>query len=142
MTWVYRMLLPTATTKEGNNMKKFAGVLLLTIGSIALLVHFGRFFLLVLMVGLAFLGAKKLKHAQTKQNKNFAYLLLAIAAVCGLFIMPLLFTLLICGTLIFFGWKLLDPSSRTSFSESTVANHSFDSSFDADWKSFVEKNKN
>lgn len=123
-------------------MKKFAGVVLLVIGSIVLLVHFGRFFLLVLMAGLAFCGAKKLKHAQTKQDKNIAYLLLGIAAVCCLFIMPLLFALLISGALIYFGWKLLDPSPRTSFSGSAVTKHSFNNSFDADWKSFVEKNKN
>jgi predicted membrane protein len=132
----------SSNNKGGNNMKKFAGIILLIIGSIVLLAHFGRMFLLVLIAGLVFVGAKKLKHAYTKQDKNAAYLLLGLAVICCLLIIPLLFTLLISGALMYLGWNLFKQPLRTSFSGSTVTTHSFDNSFDADWKAFVEKNKN
>ncbi|MCH5586220.1 hypothetical protein MK805_14855 [Shimazuella sp. AN120528] len=122
-------------------MKKVAGIILLAIGSMVLLVHFGRIFLLALMASLAFYGVKKLKHAHTRQEKNVSYLILGIAAICCLFIVPLLFALLISGTLLYFGWKLLDQPSSTSISGATISKHTFDNSFDADWKAFVEKNK-
>jgi predicted membrane protein len=123
-------------------MKKFAGIILLVIGAIVLLCQFGHFFLLVLMASLAFLGVKKLHHARTKQEKNIAYLFLGIAALCGLFNIPFLFTLLLSGALLYFGWKLIDQPVSESFATSTVSKPTFDKSFDADWQEFVNKNKN
>ncbi|WP_028776191.1 hypothetical protein [Shimazuella kribbensis] len=123
-------------------MKKFAGISLLIIGAIVLLCQFGHLFLLVLMAGLAFIGARKLKHARTKQERNIAYLFFGIAALCGLFNIPFLLTLLISGAFLYVGWKLIDQPTSEVFATSTATKPSFDKSFDADWQAFVNKNKN
>jgi hypothetical protein len=134
-------MLKAITTREGKTLRKFAGISLLVIGAIVLLGHFGPIFLLALLGGLAFVGAKKLKHATTKKEKNIAYLYLGLAAVVCLFNVPFLFAILVGGALIYFGYQILQPQS-TRFAGTSEPRRTFENSFDADWQAFVDKKKN
>jgi threonine/homoserine/homoserine lactone efflux protein len=95
------------------------------------------------MGGLLFYGVKKWRHARTQKDQNIAYVAFGLAALCALFNAPLLFMLLIGAALLYFGWKLIEakPSHSIAYRSTSSTKNTFDNSFDADWKEFVDKNK-
>ncbi len=119
-------------------LKKFAGAILLAIGTIILLFHLGHILFLLLIGALVYWGVKKLKHADSKKQKRIAYILLGIAILLCLCNSPFLVGLLIGGGLLYLGWKMINQKVVYS---SNQEEKPFDNSFDAEWKQFVKKHK-
>jgi predicted membrane protein len=120
-------------------LKKFAGAILLAIGTMILLFHLGHILFLLLIGTLVYLGVKKLTHADSKKQKRAAYILLGIAILLCLCNSPFLIGLLIGGGLLYLGWKMINQNQVAY--RSNQEEKPFDNSFDAEWKQFV-KNHN
>lgn len=132
-------MLIVIKAKEASTLKKLAGISLLVLGSIILLVKFGHFLFFLLAGVLAFFGVKKLKQANSKEQKYTAYVLLSLAGLLFLFYLPAILIVIISGALLYCGWKFLNRETEIVFPNSKPSKPSFGNSFDSEWQTFVDK---
>ncbi|PRZ14887.1 hypothetical protein CLV36_105203 [Laceyella sediminis] len=121
-------------------MKKLFGGLLLLIGIAICLDDIGGLLVLLLTGALMVYGLKRWKRATTEGQKVVAVLVMGVAALLLFRWFPSVVGLLIGGVLFYLGWKVFNGGLSISLEKVTAPRTpTNDTSFDADWRAFMDK---